>query len=433
MPNLAHPLFSATAEAIDADMVRGFLSLELQESFTIDYKRNIEAATDTVAAMANTHGGVVLIGVDAHIKDKNLPGDLVGVKPIDKDRLVSKMATTLDPPWWTPDVIPVTVDGKLLLVVRVDPDGAPRPLLHQGAVRVRLDGRNEIADRRLVQVLFQQAAEAPVLNYASDPRFAPDNGGIEHRDAYRGAPPDLVIRAAASRPLRPNAVRPRLHGTTVAALIKALGGSNTHGWQGVSQRMAALAQQVDPQEVPVGWAIDPERGHSGFVRLEAGHTLRHDLHFRDPALRMECTASIAGAGNSLEVFFDLLFWSKGQLVAGDLWVQACYEAVHSLVHYALPTLAEGLLGTAALPPPPIELHVAPGKQHAPLHVLNLDSLGQRTGGGDVRRGSDFLREDLVAIGDLPGAVTEALRNIALDWRYLHPTLPPLANAVPEPF
>ncbi|MFH9768160.1 helix-turn-helix domain-containing protein [Streptomyces microflavus] len=431
MRNLAHPLFSAPAEAIDADMVRGFLSLALEESFTIDYKRNIEAAADTVAAMANTHGGVVLIGVDAHPKDKNLPGDLVGVKPMDKDRLVSKMATTLDPPWWTPDVIPVTVDSKLLLVVRVDPDGAPRPLLHQGAVRVRLDGRNEIADRRLVQMLFQQAAEAPVLNYASDPRFAPDNGGIENRHAYRDAPPDLIIRAAASRPLRPGAIRPRLHGTTVAALIAALSRSTIHGRQEISQRMASLAQGVDPHEVPVGWAIDPERGHAGFVRLEAGHQLRRDLRFKDPALRMECTASIAGAGNSLDVFFDLLFWSKAQLVAGELWIQACYEAVHSLVHDALPALTEGLLGTAALPSPPIELHIAPGRQHAPLNALNLDSLGQRTGNGDVRRGSDFLREDLIAAGDLKGAVTEALRNIALDWRYLHPTLPTLANTVPD--
>jgi hypothetical protein len=33
--------------------------------------------------------------------------------------------------------------------------------------------------------------------------------------------------------------------------------------------------------------------------------------------------------------------------------------------------------------------------------------------------------ELVATGDLPDAVTEALRNIALDWRYLRPNFPVL--------
>ncbi|WP_147317768.1 AlbA family DNA-binding domain-containing protein [Streptomyces spongiicola] len=77
MPNLAHPLFSAPVDAVDGEMVRSFLALELEESFTLDYKRNIDATADTVAAMANTYGGVVLIGVDAHPKDSNLPGGLV--------------------------------------------------------------------------------------------------------------------------------------------------------------------------------------------------------------------------------------------------------------------------------------------------------------------------------------------------------------------
>jgi hypothetical protein len=61
--------------------------------------------------------------------------------------VLRQMATTFDPPGWTPDVIPVTVDGKLLVVVRVDPDSVPRPLFHQGSVRVRLDGRNTTASR----------------------------------------------------------------------------------------------------------------------------------------------------------------------------------------------------------------------------------------------------------------------------------------------
>ncbi|NIY70777.1 hypothetical protein [Streptomyces malaysiensis] len=129
-------------------------------------------------------------------------GDLIGVKPIDKDRLVTKMSTTLDPPWWTPEVISVAVDGKLLLVVRVAADTAPRPLLNQGAIRIRLDGANNVADRRLAQVLFQQMDQAPSPAYTSYPRFAPDSGAIENRERYRAEPTDLVIRAATELPLR---------------------------------------------------------------------------------------------------------------------------------------------------------------------------------------------------------------------------------------
>ncbi|MFF3411172.1 hypothetical protein ACFYW8_34245 [Streptomyces sp. NPDC002742] len=108
-------------------------------------------------------------------------------------------------------------------------------------------------------------------------------------------------------------------------------------------------------------------------------------------------------------------------------MQACYKAVRSLAHDALPALSLELLGPAALPTPPIELHIAPGgKDVTSLQdTLNTDFLGPRTGTGDMRRGSDFLREELVATGDLGPAVTAALRNIALDWRYLHPHLRPL--------
>ncbi|MFF7647123.1 hypothetical protein [Streptomyces canus] len=142
-------------------------------------------------------------------------------------------------------------------------------------------------------------------------------------------------------------------------------------------------------------------------------------------MRLECTTSLANNGASLDVLFDLLFWTGGQKIADDLWVQGCYETVRALACNALPTLTAQLLGTAQVPPPPIELHIASGLSGQPSleHVLNTHSLGDRTGGGSLRRGSDYLPDDLVATGDLHQAVSQALHNIALDWRYLHPNLP----------
>lgn len=430
MPNLAHPLFSTPVAAIDTEVVRDFLALKLEESFTVDYKRGFEAAAETVAAMANSYGGVILIGVDADPRDKNLPGDLVGVKAIDKDRLVSKMATTFDPPGWTPDVIPVSVDDKLLLVVRIDPDSVPRPLFHQGAVRIRLDGRNATADRRLVQLLFQQAATTPAFAYTSDPRFAPDQHGAPHfRSAYQAMPPDLIVRAAACRPLRQDLGRLRLHGSTIDALMRSLSAPSVTDLHALPERLHAFARRVDSQQFQEPWTIDTEHGHALFVRLAAGHAPpeKPARPGSEARVRLECTVSLTSSGTSLEVLSDLLLWTNGQKVNDDLWIQACYEAVRALVYDALPTLSLELLGTGALPTPPIELHICPGaKDVSSLQdILNPDLLGQRTGTGDMRRGSDFLPEELVAAGDLGSAVTAALRNIALDWRYLHPQFPPL--------
>lgn len=425
MPNLAHPLFSVPAEAIDTEMVGGFLALRLEESYTLDYKRNIDAAADTVAAMANTYGGVILIGVDTDPKDENLPGGLVSVSLSDKDRLVSKMATTFDPPGWTPDVIPVTVDGKQLLVVRIDPDSVSRPLFHKGVVRVRLDGRNLVADRRLVQILFQEANKTVLAPaHIPHPRFAPDLHATPHnRSAYRRtAPPDLVIRAAVSRPLRRATTRLRLHGATVDALMRALGTPGTHE---LPTRLKELAQRVNSQQFQQPWTIDPEQGHARFIRLTAGH--QHLDVPSEARVRAECAVTLDHSGTSLEVLFDLLFWTGGQKVANELWVQACYEAVRALVHDVLPALTEALLGTAAVPTPPVELHIASGKQHlwSLENLINTALLGDRIGNGNLSGGSDYLPDDLVATGNLPGAVAETLRDIALDWRYLHPSLPPL--------
>ncbi|WP_165989810.1 hypothetical protein [Streptomyces sp. YIM 98790] len=57
------------------------------------------------------------------------------------------------------------------------------------------------------------------------------------------------------------------------------------------------------------------------------------------------------------------------------------------------------------------------------NVLGTTFLGHRSGHGPLHRGSEYLEEDLVARGELTEAVRDALRNMALEWRYLHPDIP----------
>ncbi|MFJ3310843.1 hypothetical protein ACIPSA_49510 [Streptomyces sp. NPDC086549] len=193
---------------------------------------------------------------------------------------------------------------------------------------------------------------------------------------------------------------------------------------------AAIARAQDAETVGAlqhqqPWTIDPAHGNGRFVRISAGHEAPDRPS--QARIRLECTAMLGNANSSLDVLFDLLLWIDGQRIANDLWVQACYETVRALVQHALPALTEELLGTAVIPTPPIELHIASGVQAQPSleNTLNTDFLGQRAGAGSLRGGSEYLDEELVATGDLSNAVTEALRNIALDWRYLHPDFPVL--------
>ncbi|WP_329529617.1 ATP-binding protein [Streptomyces sp. NBC_01462] len=416
MPNLAHPLFSAPVHAVDTKMVRDFLDLNLEESFTLDYKRNIDPVAETAAAMTNTYGGVILVGVDADPKNANLRGELVGVNPIDKDRLINKMATQYDPPGWTPDVIPVSVDDKLLLVVRVDHNSAPRPLMNKHQIKIRLNGSNQHADHRMIHSLFQQGAvQAP--SYSSDPRFSPNHTA----NSYQGAEaPPMLIRAATSVFLRPDAARLRFHGTTIDALIRALSAPSYTGAPALAERLHGLLQQVGTHPYIKPWSIDPTHGHGRFVRILAGHdrALR-----REARMELTCTAALGNGGSSLDVFFDIAVWTLGQKIATELWVQTCYEAVHALLTSAMPALTESLLGSAPLPSPPTELHIWSDLEME--NHLNTDALGPRAGAGALRPAGEYLPEGLVNQGDLAGAVTEALQNIALDWRYLHPKIPTL--------
>lgn len=130
-------------------MLKDFLSLAIAENLTIEYKREGDSAIDSVAALANTYGGLVFYGIERPQVFEELPGNVTGVSPREKARIVNKIATTLDPPWWSEIVpIPTGQGDKVVLLIHVDADTAPRPVLHGGAIRIRLDGRDDVADRR---------------------------------------------------------------------------------------------------------------------------------------------------------------------------------------------------------------------------------------------------------------------------------------------
>jgi hypothetical protein len=76
--------FGATLDAIDASHVRGLVSGAVREDFNLDFKQQMYGTSDAdrrdlasdVAAMANSSGGVIVIGVaeDEHAQAAAAPG-----------------------------------------------------------------------------------------------------------------------------------------------------------------------------------------------------------------------------------------------------------------------------------------------------------------------------------------------------------------------
>ena len=121
----ARDLILATAGELHEFLVEGHA-----ESETLDYKRDLSGdISGTVAAMANSKGGTIIVGVEEDPRTKS-PRRFVGFtssKPL--DQLNGQLSTYLDP---TPNVETNLIDhgAGLFLVVVVHPS-LTRVVLHR--------------------------------------------------------------------------------------------------------------------------------------------------------------------------------------------------------------------------------------------------------------------------------------------------------------
>lgn len=152
-------LFACRADDVTLERVRDLVAVGQPESLTLEYKESYaQKIPDSVAAMANSYGGLILVGVT----ERNVPDRITGVPEPTIVQIVNACHQKLEPPW-EPEIIPVALpgtDGLMVLVVRVDPAKAPRPLLIGGAAPIRLHGRNAVADLpRLTQLVNETAPQ----------------------------------------------------------------------------------------------------------------------------------------------------------------------------------------------------------------------------------------------------------------------------------
>lgn len=164
------------------------------EGLTLEYKEShSNRVVETIAAFANTYGGLLLIG----IKDKAGSDRIVGVSEIAINEISNSCIDLLDPPF-VPDIIPIPLEdnGSLyVLVIRVHPESSTRPVVIGGKVFVRLPARNARADSRRIRQLFSENFTSTIV--ANSYLAAPG-------DSFDDPPMDLYIRTGLVCPVNPS-------------------------------------------------------------------------------------------------------------------------------------------------------------------------------------------------------------------------------------
>lgn len=286
----ASSLFHSPAADITLEKLATLIAQAPPESLTLEFKERVTAElARSVAAMANTYGGLIVVGV----ADRG-PGDrLIGVPASEALSVINSCHDTLEPPW-EPEVIPVQLqpDGTSLLVIRVDASRAPRPILVKGAAPVRLSGRIATADRVRLAELFAEsrvlqppnvAVPAPQLSAATE-----DVNGV-----------DLILRSGMFTPVGRSARWRPFSERAIDELAEALNRSTLNG------SLMAWATHFSSSG-----GLNPFRRY-GFNRARHARLEWQALQQGEPSVPIEAVASvdhIAGAegnGGPISVQIDV--------------------------------------------------------------------------------------------------------------------------------
>ena len=151
----------ASQDAWDLDRIRQIVIQNDLERGRIEYKRQLDNGRKTleaITALANTFGGVVLVGVD---EDKQGLDRLTGVPATERTKLVSLCWSQFTPPF-SPEIVPISLghDDLYVLAVVVNTDYIRRPImLNQGnRILVRLEDQNQPPDWYRLRDLFTEQA-----------------------------------------------------------------------------------------------------------------------------------------------------------------------------------------------------------------------------------------------------------------------------------
>lgn len=184
--------------------LRQFFDLKIPEGESLDYKTDLSSDYHTtVAAMANTSGGVVVAGVseDPASKTPIDTGGFAGPKdPL--GQITSQLWTYLDP---VPSTKTALIDGdggKRYVVISVQPS-VDRTVLHREAgIRVRVGDQSRFPTRSDFDRLL--AREASRSNRVAE--ISTDQQSVVRENAQPGGSQDPLSVYLDSRPIRPTEI-----------------------------------------------------------------------------------------------------------------------------------------------------------------------------------------------------------------------------------
>lgn len=199
------------------------------ETLTVEFKeQHTPRIADCVAAMANLYGGLIFVGVtDSDHK-------IVGVKHETMTHIADMLTQRLDPAGYLPEMFEVdipTKPGYCILVIRVQAELAPRPVLVQRTVGsgndktnvfwlpIRTPGGTRPASRAEMAALFSEQQNAAPQQLGWDinaPSFPTGQDGAPDRAI------DLMIRTGLFIPPGPSAGGRPLSDRVIASLCAAL-------------------------------------------------------------------------------------------------------------------------------------------------------------------------------------------------------------------
>jgi hypothetical protein len=226
-------LLNCAAADVTLDRIRALIGVTGTESLTVEFKKdgNTLRIAESAAAMANTYGGLVLVGIsDGDREIAGVPREVIA-------NVASTFATHLDPADWLPDMREVAIDDRpsmYVLVIRINRETAPRPIFVQRRegrtfwAPIRMPGGTRQATRDELRALFAEdsadrTAEQPwTLNAPDFPRT---------QDGGQDPSVDLMVLSglrvpvgpkAAGRPISQRAVDQIAIGLDRSALARSL-------------------------------------------------------------------------------------------------------------------------------------------------------------------------------------------------------------------
>jgi hypothetical protein len=161
-------LYCAAAE-VTLDRIKNLVAVTGTEPLTVDFKEGGKTATiaECAAAMANAQGGLIFVGITDQARD------IVGVPREAMAYVADVLATHLESPDWTPEMIEVPLGedkpDRYVLVIRINRDTAPRPVFVQGRggifwAPVRMPGSTRQATRDELYTLFTEPMPGDVAD-----------------------------------------------------------------------------------------------------------------------------------------------------------------------------------------------------------------------------------------------------------------------------